>query len=178
MKDKIALLVIDVQKGLFERSAPIHRADELLSNINVLVDRAHQAGATVIYIQHYNKTSLLKDSNAWRLHPRLQPIEGDVVIHKQHGNAFEETSIDTELSQRGIGRIVVTGLVTQGCVKATCIGGKESGYKVTLVRDGHSNMNKRAAKTIEEWNRKLSHGIAELKWHHELDFSMGSKFIG
>jgi nicotinamidase-related amidase len=57
-KDKhapIALLVIDVQKGLFKKSTPIYKAEQLLGNINTLIRRAEHAGAPVVYIQHANK---------------------------------------------------------------------------------------------------------------------------
>jgi hypothetical protein len=40
-----ALLVIDVQKGLFEHETPIYEADRLLANIQMLIDRAHAACA-------------------------------------------------------------------------------------------------------------------------------------
>jgi nicotinamidase-related amidase len=47
---KQALLVIDVQQGLFEKSHPIYKATELLDNINSLVGQAHRAGVPVFYI--------------------------------------------------------------------------------------------------------------------------------
>jgi nicotinamidase-related amidase len=96
MRDKTALLVIDVQKGLFERSTRVYRADDLLDTINALVGRAHHAGAPVVYVQHANKGNLKKGTDGWQLHPRLKPAEGDLVIQKQHGNAFEETELDHE----------------------------------------------------------------------------------
>jgi nicotinamidase-related amidase len=40
--NNMALLVIDVQQGLFKKKTPIYKADELLQNIISLVDRAHQ----------------------------------------------------------------------------------------------------------------------------------------
>jgi nicotinamidase-related amidase len=67
-------------------------------------------------------------------------------------------------------RLVITGLVTHGCVKATCIGAKDLGYKVVLVRDGHSNYRKDAAKIIEEWNQRLGDGGVELLSTHEISF--------
>ena len=36
------LLVIDVQKGLFEKTTPIYKAKQLLENINILIDKARQ----------------------------------------------------------------------------------------------------------------------------------------
>ena len=55
---RTALLIVDVQRGLFRRPTPVYRADELLANINMLVDRAHRAAAPVFYVQHSGKTLL------------------------------------------------------------------------------------------------------------------------
>ena len=165
---KTALLVIDVQKGLFEKSIPIYDADKLLENINHLIDSAHQSGVPVFFIQHSNNTALPEGSDAWRIHPQLQPAACDYIIHKRHPNAFEGTTLGKELGSRQIKSLVITGLVTHGCVKATCIGAHELGYKVILVKDGHSNFHRKAREVIDEWNQKLSQGFVELKATHEI----------
>jgi nicotinamidase-related amidase len=158
-----ALLVIDVQQGLFRKSTPIYRAEELLDNINTLVDKAHAANVPVVYVQHSDKLALKKGSDDWRLHPQMQPLKTDDLVHKQHGNAFEETNLGAILDAKGVGRLVVTGLVTHGCVRATCLGAKKLGYHVTLVSDAHSNYSGDAAQLIEEWNQKLQAQGVELK---------------
>ena len=157
-----ALLVIDVQNGLFSRPTPIYKGEELLENINSLSDRFARSGGTIFFIQHSNQKLLLRDSENWRLHADLDVDGNDLVIHKTHGNAFEETELENELDARGIKNLVVTGLVTNGCVKATCMGGKELGYRVILVEDGHSSYIKTAPRLIKEWNRKLAEGIVDL----------------
>jgi nicotinamidase-related amidase len=94
----VALLVIDVQQGLFDKSTPIYKADELLSHIGTLVDRAHRAGAPVFYVQHSAQKWLVKGSDEWQLHPRLHPLDTDHIVHRRHGNAFEETTLQEESS--------------------------------------------------------------------------------
>ncbi len=168
--DAAALLIIDVQQGLFQRSNPVYKAKELLENINALVERAHSADIPVFYIQHANKSTLVQGSDKWQLHPQMQPVEGDFVIHKRHGNAFKETSLGPELESRQIKKLVATGLLTNACVKATCIAAEKLGYEVILVRDGHSNFDKQAARVIEEWHKKLGNGIVELRSTREMDF--------
>jgi nicotinamidase-related amidase len=165
-----ALLVIDVQQGLFRKTMPIHKAEQLLKNINTLVDRAHRTGTPVFYIQHSGQKILTQGSDDWRLHPQLHPLDTDCIIHKHHGNAFDQTPLKEELSSRNVDRLVVTGLVTHGCVRATCMGAKKLGYKVVLVGDGHSNYHKHAAQLIEEWNQKLGAGTVELQSTREIDF--------
>jgi nicotinamidase-related amidase len=49
-----ALLVIDVQKGLFEKTTPIYRAKQVLENINTLINKARQENVPVVFIQHSN----------------------------------------------------------------------------------------------------------------------------
>jgi len=152
----IALLVIDVQQGLFKKPTPIYKADELLDNITALIERAHESNVPVVYVQHSDARALVKDSPDWQLHTQLQPQHKDYIIHKQHGNAFEDTPLGETLRSLHVDTIVVTGLVTHGCVKATCIGAQEAGFSVILVQDGHSSFSKDAADLIEKWNEKLS----------------------
>lgn len=104
----------------------------------------------------------MKDSENWQLHPQLHVGEDDAVIHKTHGNAFKDTELKDELDARGIKNLVVTGLVTNGCVKATCIGGHDMGYRVILAEDAHSSYIKTAPRLISEWNRKLAEGTVDL----------------
>lgn len=165
-----ALLVIDVQKGLFNKSTPIYKADELLTNINKLVDKAHEKDIPVVYIQHSNPTTLVYESNDWQLHAGLEPENRDDRIHKQHGNSFEETSLGHLLDSKSVNSLVVTGLVTHGCVKATCLGALELGYDVVLVKDAHSNYSNEAVELIEKWNNKLSGLGAQVKATNEIEF--------
>ncbi|MBN2304225.1 MAG: isochorismatase family protein, partial [Anaerolineae bacterium] len=122
-RPRSALLVIDVQQALFEKSTPVYHAAELLQNINDLIRRARDAGAPVIFIQHANDSFLAKDSAGWQLHPALKPDPHDLIIHKQHGNAFQDTPLQYELDARAVRTLIVTGLVSEGCVRATGLGG-------------------------------------------------------
>jgi nicotinamidase-related amidase len=173
-QEKTALLVIDVQKALFDRSTPIFQSGQLIQNINELVAKAHRAHVPVIYVQHANTSFLAEGSEGWELHPQLKPLRSDLQIVKHHGNAFQETCLADELKARGITTVVATGLVTHGCVKETCLGANQLGYRVILVKDGHSSYHKKAAQLIEEWNQKLSDGVVELKSTQDVDFGSAS----
>ena len=135
-RDRVALLVIDVQQGLFHKSTKLYRADELLATINALVERAHAAGAPIFYVQHASEKVLPWGSEDWQLHPELHPTAADHIVHKLKSNAFEGTELDGKLAALEVGAVVVMGLVTHGCVKASCIGAHDLGYRVVLVADG------------------------------------------
>lgn len=165
-----ALLVIDVQNGLFHKSTPIYKAEVLLRNINTLTERAHHAGVPVFFVQHNDKRALVSETEDWQLHPQLHPLASDTIIHKRHPNAFEETNLVAELKARNVQRVVVSGLVTHGCVRATCVAAQEMGYPVTLVKDAHSSYNKDAAKLIDEWNQTMSERGVQVKSTEEIAF--------
>lgn len=167
---KTALLVIDVQQGLFGKSHPIHNAEGLLEKVNSLVEQAHRAGVPVVYIQHCDQRDLVKDTEPWRLHPRLQPLETDRFVFKEKSNSFEQTNLDEMLKSLGVNHVVATGLVTHGCVKNGCLGARELGYRVTLAADAHSNFSEKAAETIEKWNVELSRAGVEVLPAAEIAF--------
>jgi nicotinamidase-related amidase len=171
--DKTALLVIDVQKELFQKTTPICNADALLENINALVGRAHRAGAPVVYVQHSSKNILVEGSDGWQLHPKLQPLSTDVMIRKTHPSSFEETSLAEDLAKMNVGTLVITGLVTHGCVKATSLAALELGYRTIVAKDAHSSYSKDAARLIEEWNQKLGAAGAQVQAAKDIDFQHG-----
>ena len=150
--DEAALLVIDVQRALFERASPIFNADRLLQRINTLTDLAHQTETPVIFFKHINKGVLKKDSNGWMLHPDLNFLEVDTFMEKRHGSAFEDTLLDDLLRSRGITTLVMCGLTTHGCIKATCKDALKYGYHTILGADAHSSYHADAESLIHRWN--------------------------
>ncbi len=165
-----ALLVIDIQKGLFLKSTPVYQAERLLANARVLSERARAAGVPVIFMQHADAHSLVKGTDGWQIHPQVQPLPGDVVLGKTRPNSFEEPALEAELEARGVGRVIVMGLVSHGCVKHTCLGARKLGYRVTLVSDGHSSFSKEAEALIAETHAKLSAEGVELTPTAEAQF--------
>ena len=166
------LLVIDVQQGLFQKTTPLYRAREVLANINLLVERAHAAHAPVVYIQHSTEKNLVEGTDEWKLHPAMQPEPRDIMIRKHHGNAFEDTPLKEKLDALHVDRVVVTGLVSNGCVNATCNGAHELGYDTVLVSDAHSTYREDAEAVVTEYNARLSAGgVVRLQTTAEVSFT-------
>ena len=151
-----ALLIIDLQRGLFKKQIRIFNEDTLIENINLLIDRCRQNNIPIFFIKHTNKSFLLENSEDWQIHPGVEVRNEDLCYKKEHSSLFKEKKILSELRNRGIRSLIITGLVTHGCVKAACIDAKKLGYKVKLVKDGHGNFNKNAKQLIDEWNKNLA----------------------
>ncbi len=136
LKDRpnTALLVIDVQNGVV---AQAHHRDEVIANINTLVDKARAEKVPVIWVQHQSE-ELVPDTDVWKYVPELQRKDSEPLVHKQYGDSFEDTTLESELAQRKVGRLVVTGAQTDACIRSTIHGGFTRGYDVVLASDAHT----------------------------------------
>lgn len=151
-----ALLVVDVQKGLFFQKTPVYKEKELIQHINNLIDIARTNNISIIFIQHSNKGILKIGSDGWNLHPEIKPLSYEPIISKSNASAFQDTILNDLLINDNINKLYVIGLTTHGCVKATCNDALKLGYNVTLVSDAHSSYSDKAPQLIEIWNKKLS----------------------
>jgi len=129
-----ALLVVDVQNTIVD-GAP--RRDAVVANISALVERARREGVPVTWVQH-NDDDLVRGSHDWQIVPELSPLDDEPLVEKSYGDAFEDTTLETELAQRQVGRLVVVGAETDACVRSTLHGAFARGYDVTLASDAHT----------------------------------------
>jgi nicotinamidase/pyrazinamidase len=157
-----ALIVVDLQNDFADPQGALYvRGGELvIPAANAEIARARAAGALVVYTQDWHPPStphFQKDGGIWpvhcvqgswgaELHPALVRA-GDVVstgLGKKDGySAFEErdaetgapaaTSLESLLRSRGIERLVVLGLATDYCVRATVLDGLQRGFPTTVL---------------------------------------------
>lgn len=129
-----ALIVIDVQNGVV---ANAHERDAVVATIGGLVDKARAEDVPVVWVQH-NDDELERDSEAWQYVAELRPRATEPVVHKRYGDSFEDTTLEDELTVRGVGRVIVTGAQTDACIRATLHGAFVRGYETVLVSDAHT----------------------------------------
>lgn len=153
--NKRALIIIDAQQGLFEKKTEVYQSAELISNINTLLNIFRREEDSIVLVQHTNNSSLQNDSMGWQVHPDIKITDQDIRICKNKSDVFKEKILINFLKKENIHDLVIVGLVTQGCVQAACLSGKELGLNITLIGDAHSNFNKNPEEIINKWNEKL-----------------------
>jgi len=129
-----ALLVVDVQQGVVEGA---HDRDAVVANVGSLVEKARQEHVPVVWVQHCDE-ELANGSDAWRIVPELAPDDSEPHIEKNYGDSFEDTNLESLLSDLKVGRLVVVGAQTDACVRSTLHGAFVRGYDATLVSDAHT----------------------------------------
>jgi len=135
-----ALLIVDVQNGVVEGA---HERDAVVANIGSLVAEARRERVSVVWVQHSDE-QLASGSEAWRIVPELAPADAEPLIEKSYGDSFEDTALETVLSDLAVGRLVIVGAQTDACIRSTLHGALVRGYDASLVSDAHTTEDQTA----------------------------------
>lgn len=141
---KRALLVVDMQVGLFHGPDRPHDGERVLANINRLIHRAHEAGAPVYAVRHTGPAGspIAPDAPLAALLPALAiDVQRDTVFDKTRPNCFAGTRLAEWLHAAGVGEIVIAGMKTQYCIDTTCRAAGDLGLHAVLVADAHTCMD-------------------------------------
>ncbi|WP_433782263.1 isochorismatase family protein [Actinomycetospora sp. CA-101289] len=65
----------------------------------------------------------------------LEPGAGEAVVAKQHASSFAGTSLAATLRARGVDTVVVAGVSTSGCVRATATDASAAGFRPVVVAE-------------------------------------------
>lgn len=77
---------------------------------------------------------LFGDGPMARLDERVAAAPGELVVVKQYASAFFGTSLASTLHARGTDTVVVVGVSTSGCVRATTVDAVQHGFVPLVVR--------------------------------------------
>lgn len=154
---RAALAVIDIDNSSTWDDGP---GRLLLDKVTRLTRVARDAGVPVFFFYNFRDPGLRNFSAAYlralinlghqaddlrsgfepsadrmRVHPRLEPTQGDMVIPKDRGSAFSGTNFDLLLRTLQCESVIVTGCSTDWCVEATAWDGNGLDYYLVMVED-------------------------------------------
>jgi len=149
-----ALLIVDFVRAYLEAGSPLNANVEPARA--AAVDLLAAARAAVIPIVHTNvayeaggrnggvffrKVPALKcfeagaDPELGRFAPGLEPAAGETVVTKQYASAFFSTSLASTLTAARVDTVLIAGVSTSGCVRATAVDACQHGFVPWVVRD-------------------------------------------
>jgi len=137
----IALLVIDMQVGLFE-GEPRFDAQGVIRRINAIINAVHEARGVVVFIQHEEEDHLQHGTPGWQLLPDLERTEKDVVVFKKASDAFYESELADVLKKHKVEQVVITGCATDFCVDTTIRAAASRDFEVVVAEDGHTTKDR------------------------------------
>jgi len=149
-----ALVVVDFVKAYLLRRSPLFADVEPARQAAAqLVAAARAAGIPVIHTMvryqvsgqdggvFFRKVPALRcfldgqDSELAEFGPGLEPAAGELIIAKQYASAFFATSLASTLTSLQIDTLLIAGVSTSGCIRATAVDACQHGFVPVIVRE-------------------------------------------
>ncbi len=153
---KTALILVDVINDFFHPQGPNYHESysEILPNIVAVLESARERGVPVIHAMEGHREGL--DDFEWRKLPvhdlegsfEAEPAEGisiapgEFVVRKRRYSAFFATDLDLLLRELRVERVVLVGVKTNVCVRATAQDAFAYGYRVWVVKEAVASNRK------------------------------------
>jgi ureidoacrylate peracid hydrolase len=149
---KAALIVVDVQND-FKKGAGAYACPELdedlLSRIESLVDFCRSNGIPVIFTRHTimpNKSNAelgepnevracIKLTDGWHVAEEVGSKEDDWFVNKDRFDAFYMSGLESITDHLDIDTVIICGVWTNNCVRATAEGAYYRNYRLVLISD-------------------------------------------
>lgn len=169
-EDRTALLLVDVIEGFFSESGALYypAVSEVVDPMRRLLQTARERGRLVVHAVERHHSGL-KDFEHKRIPPHFEAGDPDaryfgdfrpsgdhneVEVVKRRYSAFYATELDLLLREQEIGTLVVAGVKTNVCIRATIQDAFAAGYRVVLPREAtNSNRPHLAAASLEDIDR-------------------------
>jgi nicotinamidase-related amidase len=147
----VATIFIDMQVDFFLPHPRLTRNRlQLATNVNALATIARRNGSHVIWVKQVFATDLhdaplevkkgghrivIEDTDGAKLLSEIEVGPSDSTLIKKRYSAFFGTNLDSILGSLACERIVVAGVNTHACVRATVIDAYQRDYDVLLAKD-------------------------------------------
>jgi len=145
-----ALLLIDVINDFFHPDGSNYypEYDPILENIRTMLDAARKAGLMVIHVREDHPPQHTADFEFEKLPQHcfsgssdvewangIEVLEGEYIVTKRRYSAFFETDLNLLLYESGIRNVMVVGVKTHVCIRATVQDAFGWGYRPIVVRE-------------------------------------------
>ncbi len=147
-----ALILIDFVEAYFDQGCDLYAdVEDALASALRVVEAARKSGVLVVYTKveyhpsgidggrFFEKALPLRHlvagspMGAWAR--GLAPADNELVVTKQYPSAFFGTSLASTLTAAGVDSVILTGLTTSGCVRASCVDACSHGFIPIVVAE-------------------------------------------
>lgn len=158
MGNRPALVMVDLVRAYFEPGAQLYTGDpSSLHAAAELLAGARAAGIPIVHTRvvysgggadggyFFQKVGALRefvgDTPLGQIMPEVAPAAGEVTIVKQYASAFFGTTLASTLGALGVDTVLIAGVSTSGCIRATAVDAIQSGFIPVVVREAVGDRN-------------------------------------
>jgi maleamate amidohydrolase len=147
------LLIIDFTRAFTEPGRPLAAdCSAEIRQTNLLIAAARAADVPVMFTAVAYESPDLSDAGLWarkiggqtdlmagtagvEIDPRLRRESGDGVLYKKYASCFFGTDLVSRLNAVGRDTLILAGLTSSGCVRATAVDAIQWGFRPIVVRE-------------------------------------------
>ena len=162
-----ALVVVDMCRGFIDPSSPLgFKCDELIQANIILVNKFREMNLPVIFTTTIYRDiseasvfrskipalNILKPGSEETLFlAELSPDSEDILIEKKFASSFFETTLALDLRQMNVDSVVISGVTTSGCVRATALDSLQNNFLTVVAEDcvGDRDLNAHRANLFD-----------------------------
>ena len=163
----LALVVVDMCRGFIDPSSPLgFECDELIEANIRLVNKFRennlpviftttlyrdQSEASIFRLKIPDLNILVPGSDETSFLEELSPNKDETLIEKKFASAFFETSLANHLNQIQVDYVIVSGVTTSGCVRATALDSMQNNFLTIVAEDcvGDRDLNAHRANLFD-----------------------------
>ena len=170
-----ALILIDLQRDYLDRPGLVPGERELLRGVAALLEGCRGAGVpvfhavTLVRADGANRMPHWKEAGTWAcregtpgaLAPAaVAPGEGEPVFAKDFYSAFDSPGLEAALAAGAVDTLILAGIYTHACVRATALDAYRRGYRVLIATDAIGSTDAEHARLTLSWlEGRASHGV-------------------
>ncbi len=158
---KTALMVVDMQKDFVEPGGAmrIPGAKEVVPGIKEALEASREAGLPIFHVKRVHRADgsdvekfryemfrktpyAVEKTEGSEIVEELKPARGETVLPKTRFSAFFHTNLDALLKRTGVGEIVLAGIQSPNCIRATAVDALALDYDVVLLTDAIGSQTK------------------------------------
>ena len=148
-----ALLVVDLIEGFIAQDGPFYTPgiETTCQNVRILMDAFREHNLPIVHTTvEYQENGLdggifvekiptlrqLVQGSRWtKFPPQVAPDSRGIIVSKRYASAFFGTHLAASLTAQRVDSLVIVGVSTSGCVRASAVDALQYGYRTIVVAD-------------------------------------------
>jgi maleamate amidohydrolase len=180
---KPALILVDFAQAYYDPKSPLFGGDGCRSALESalrLREAARESGIPIVLTEvRYRKGGadggvffrkapplgcFVEGESTQIFAEGLEPYDDEFVVTKQYPSAFFGTSLSASLTSAGVDTLVITGVTTSGCVRATCVDSMSHGFITLIAREAVGDRDPRPHEAnLYDMSAKYADVVSEAK---------------
>ena len=160
------LLIVDMEYGFLDSKSPlfVNLGFEIVTNIKKILNIYREKKLPIIFVKRKHRKSgididktrveifkkskglILENDKSSEIIDDLKPLKDEIIVIKRRWSSFFGTELDILLRRLNINNLIVTGIQTPNCIRATVYDALSLDYNVIVISDATASKSEEIQK--------------------------------